>query len=711
MRLQGKTAPVTGATSGIGQAIAEAFAQEGAHVAVVGCNVQRGKQVVENIRAAGGSATFIAADLASLSAVDSLLKEVQYRSLVTSTWLHVHLWPTNSGIVVALHERREPAVLQDAFQQEQVPQDILESLLTSVVILTPEGRVLSINQTPLTSAQLQRADVLGKPFAQTFWWSDAPAVQQHVRASIAQASMGETIHFEARIRTHAGGHLERAATITPHLDGDGHVEYLIYTSSDITARKQIEDELRAVVDTMLQIVWIARPDGSVEYVNRRWRDYTSMTTEQAQGDGWLQDVHPDDRQTTLAAWRTALQTGGVYEVEFRLRYGMTGAYRWFLVRGAPCKDQQGTIVKWVGTCTDIEEQKRIEEALRQSQERVNQLLNSSIIGIFLAEGDDVVEANATFLRMTGYTREDLRQRHVNWASMTLPVYASLAQQVHQELAIQNYTTPFETELVCKDGSRLPVLMGGVTFQDNMLQGIGFVLDNSARKELEQRKDNFLSMASHELKTPLTAVKIQTQLVRKRLVRQGLAETAAALARIEEPVKQLERLIGELLDVSKIQAGRLEYVREPVDLDALLHEVAETMQQMSTTHTIVVRGATAHLLVGDKGRLEQVFINLLSNAIKYSPDACTVEIEESASAEIVTIRVRDHGIGIPQEQREKIFERFYRVGDLSQRAVPGLGMGLYIVAEIVKQHGGTIVVESEVGKGSTFTVALPLKRDA
>ncbi len=683
MRLQGKTALVTGATSGIGQAIAEAFAQEGAHVAVVGRNVQRGKQVVENIRAAGGSATFIAADLASLSAVDSLLKEVQYRSLVTSTWLHVHLWPTNSGIVVALHERREPAVLQDAFQQEQVPQDILESLLTSVVI----------------------------PFAQTFWWSDAPAVQQHVRAAIAQASMGETIHFEARIRTHACGHLERAATITPHLDEDGHVEYLIYTSSDITARKQIEDELRAVVDTMLQIVWIARPDGSVEYVNRRWRDYTSMTTEQAQGDGWLQDVHPDDRQTTLAAWRTALQTGGVYEVEFRLRYGMTGAYRWFLVRGAPCKDQQGTIVKWVGTCTDIEEQKRIEEALRQSQERVNQLLNSSIIGIFLAEGDDVVEANATFLRMTGYTREDLRQRHVNWASMTLPVYASLAQQVHQELAIQNYTTPFETELVCKDGSRLPVLMGGVTFQDNMLQGIGFVLDNSARKELEQRKDDFLSMASHELKTPLTAVKIQTQLVRKRLVRQGLAETAAALARIEEPVKQLERLIGELLDVSKIQAGRLEYVRKPVDLDALLHEVAETMQQMSTTHSIVVRGATAHLLVGDKGRLEQVFINLLSNAIKYSPDACTVEIEASASAEIVTIRVLDHGIGIPQEQREKIFERFYRVGDLSQRAVPGLGMGLYIVAEIVKQHGGTIVVESEVGKGSTFTVALPLKRDA
>jgi PAS domain S-box-containing protein len=386
------------------------------------------------------------------------------------------------------------------------------------VILTPEGRVLNINQAPLTSAQLQRADVLGKPFAETFWWLDSPTTQQHMRAAIAQASTGETIHFEASIRTHADGYSDRAATITPHLDGDGRVDYLIYTSSDITARKQIEDELRALVDSMFQIVWIARPDGSVEYVNQRWHDYTSMTMEQAQGDGWLQEIHPDDRQSTLAAWRTALQTGGVYEVEQRLRQGMMGAYHWFLVRGAPCKDQQGTIVKWVGTCTDIEKQKRTEEALRQSQDRVNRLMNSSIIGIFLAEGDDVVEANATFLRMTGYTREDLRQRRVNWASMTLPVNTSLGQRVHQELAIQDYTTPFETELVCKDGSRLPVLMGGVTFQEHVLLGIGFVLDNSARKELEQRKDTFLSMASHELKTPLTVVKIQTQLVRKRLAR-------------------------------------------------------------------------------------------------------------------------------------------------------------------------------------------------
>jgi signal transduction histidine kinase len=122
---------------------------------------------------------------------------------------------------------------------------------------------------------------------------------------------------------------------------------------------------------------------------------------------------------------------------------------------------------------------------------------------------------------------------------------------------------------------------------------------------------------------------------------------------------------------------------------------------------VVRGAATTSLVGDPDRLGQVFSNLLSNAIKYSPLADTVEVDIHSSAEAITICVHDHGIGIPQDQREKIFERFYRVVDPSTNAIPGLGIGLYLVAEIIKHYGGTITVESAMGKGSTFHVALPL----
>ncbi|MBO0780655.1 MAG: PAS domain S-box protein [Ktedonobacteraceae bacterium] len=642
--------------------------------------------------------------------------DVVYRSPITQTWLCVQLSPTGEGLAIFFHETMEPTRHQETFgQNEQMYRDLLESFTDGVAILTPEGLILDINQRPLADAHLQRGEAIGKSYADLPAWSYDPAVQRQLRAAIEQASRGDTVQFEARIRPRTGMYLDVSMIITSHRDANQQVEYLICAGRDITKRKQEETELRTLVDAIPHFVWIMRPDGTAEYENQRWCDYTARTPEQLQGDGWLQCLHPDDRQLVREAWKTAIRTDTLYEVEYRMQNGNTGAYRWFLARGMPLRDAQGTIQRWIGTCTDIDEQKQAEqrlkdgeERLRQSQERANLLMTSSILGIFVAEDEQIVEANETYLHMTGYTREDLHAGKINWVSMTPPEYAIQTQQARQELAVTQRVTRYEKEYVCKDGNRLPVVVGGVTLRLDPLQVIGFVLDNSARKELEQRKDNFISMASHELKTPLAALKLQIQLVRARLARQGFHKMAADLARVEESERRLERLIGALLDVSKMQAGGLEYAQETVDLEALLQEVTAAMQRMNPGYTIVVRGTPLPMLEGDRDRLEQVFTNLISNAIKYSLDAPLVEIDASASEEAVTISVRDHGIGISRDQRAKIFERFYRVADPSQKAIPGLGMGLYIVAEIVKHHGGTITVDSEVGKGSTFRVTLPLK---
>jgi signal transduction histidine kinase len=252
-------------------------------------------------------------------------------------------------------------------------------------------------------------------------------------------------------------------------------------------------------------------------------------------------------------------------------------------------------------------------------------------------------------------------------------------------------------------------VGGVTTQLDPAQTICFVLDNSARKALEQRKDTFLSMASHELKTPLTSLKLQTQLLKKQLVRQDIHKAEVAISRMEGQLNTVTRLVEELFDLTNIQSGKLAYAWETVNLNELLQEIVEVLQQTQTTHTIVLPDLTYPiLLLGDRDRLGQVFLNLLNNAIKYSPDADRVEIDISVSEEAVTISVRDYGMGIPQEQHEKIFERFYRAPGQQQVMVSGLGIGLYIVAEIVKHHKGTITVESEVGTGSTFQVTLPRK---
>ncbi len=236
-----------------------------------------------------------------------------------------------------------------------------------------------------------------------------------------------------------------------------------------------------------------------------------------------------------------------------------------------------------------------------------------------------------------------------------------------------------------------------------------VLDTFVYTETEPWSHDLLRVAGHELRTPLTVLKLQTQHLHKRLTRQGLDEDVAILAQMEVQIQKLERLNADLLNISKIQAGWLAYIQERVDLNKLLQESAEVMHQMHPTHTIQMYGRATTCVVGDPDRLGQVFTNLLSNAIKYSPGADMVEVEIHSSEEAITISVCDHGMGIPQDQREKIFERFYRAVDPSTSGISGLGIGLYLVAEIIQHHGGTITVESALGQGSTFHVALPLTR--
>lgn len=759
--------------------------------------------------------------------------DVDYCSPITQTWLHAQILPTDVGIAVIFQVNTEPTRYQDALRQsDQRYRDLLESVSDRVAILSPDGLVLEISQRLLADARSRREEVIGRPFAETSWWSYASEAQQQLRAAIERASRGEIARFEARIRPQEEWYLDLAVIITPHLDADGHAEYLIYAGVDITERKQAEAEAHALIETLPQLVWITRPDGYVESCSQSWYDYTGLSAQQAQGDGWIQSTHPDDRQRVMEVWRRALRagrtgeaeqrlrqgstgvyrwfltraaplkdargrvlkyvgtctdidnrkraeqrikeseanwralaetmpqivwvtrpdglneyknqrwydytgepkrnttwahlafihpddqersqalwrhamsTGEMYEHEERLRNGRTGEYRWFLTRGAPIRDENGRIVKWFGTLTDIEEQKRTEEALRESQERVNALMNSNIIGITVFEGEQIVDANDRFLSMTGYTREDLLAGRINWMRMTPPEDLARTLEAQRELDTHRSMTPYEKEYICQDGSRFPVVVGAVSLQHPPHHAIAFVLDNSARKELEQRKDAFISMASHELRNPLTALRLQTTLLHRQLAKQDMLVSVPALASIETQIGKIARLVEELLDVSKIQAGKLEYRQEMVDLDMLLRETVEAVQQACPSHTIILRGTTHAVRVGDRDRLEQVFTNLLNNAIKYSPDAKTVEVDLDASPEAVTISVRDHGFGIPRGQCEKIFERFYRVTDSRQKAIPGLGMGLYIVAEIVKHHGGTIAVDSTVGEGSTFTVTFP-----
>src|SRR5258708_3184200 len=334
---------------------------------------------------------------------------VEYVSPVTQRWLHVQLAPTVGGLTLQFHEGREPARRQELFLQgERLSIDDLNALHTRIAFLTPEGIVLDINEVPLDDAHIRREEVIGKPLAETLWWSFAPAAQEQLRAAIARANMGETVRFETLVHPREAMDLHLEATITPHMDADHHIEYLVIAGIDITARKRAEAEVHALIDAIPQLVWTGRPDGYVDSYNQRWRDYTGLTTEEAQGDGWMQCTHPDDRQRVLAVWQRAVQTGGPYETEQRLRQGKTGDYRWFLVQAVPFKDAQGTILKYVGTCTDIDEQKRAEQRLKASEENLRVLAETVPQLVWTTQPDGLSDYfNQRFCDYTHATWEQL----------------------------------------------------------------------------------------------------------------------------------------------------------------------------------------------------------------------------------------------------------------------------------------------------------------
>ena len=265
------------------------------------------------------------------------------------------------------------------------------------------------------------------------------------------------------------------------------------------------------------------------------------------------------------------------------------------------------------------------------------------------------------------------------------------------------------------GQQLPVLVNGAPLRDATGAPAGGVVvfqDISPIKDFERQKDHFLATASHDLRSPLTAIKVRAQLLQRRASRLETPEAAAlveGLDGIDQATARLTATINELLDVACLEMGRpLELDRRPTDLAELARQVASDLQAATEQHEIRVEGDGSEV-VGewDRARLERVVTNLVANAVKYSPDGGSVTLDVRQDGEgWAVLHVRDRGIGIPAEDLSRIFERFYRGSNVA-RTIEGTGVGLSGARQIVEQHGGTISVESQEGVGSTFTVRLPL----
>ncbi|HLV99279.1 MAG TPA: ATP-binding protein, partial [Ktedonobacterales bacterium] len=278
-----------------------------------------------------------------------------------------------------------------------------------------------------------------------------------------------------------------------------------------------------------------------------------------------------------------------------------------------------------------------------------------------------------------------------------------------------------------DGTTLPVLVSAVRLpafaqeHSQALDGVAprpmaaiVMQDITALKEAERLKDEFVALVSHELKNPLTSIKGYTQLLRAQLeAREGLAlseQEQLCLHVVEEEADRLSALASDVIDVSRLQSGRLVLRIEELDLVSLVRQVAERLQITTKAHTLhLLADSDSIWLHGDRNRLEQVLLNLIANAIKYTPQGGSIDITvtQAEDGQSVQVRIHDCGIGIPQEQQARLFARFSRASNASAHGITGTGLGLFLCRELIERHGGRIWLESEEGQGSTFSFLLPL----
>lgn len=227
-----------------------------------------------------------------------------------------------------------------------------------------------------------------------------------------------------------------------------------------------------------------------------------------------------------------------------------------------------------------------------------------------------------------------------------------------------------------------------------------------RKQAELKKDEFISIASHELKTPLTSVKGYIQLLERGLAKGDIDLVKSHLSKAQIQLEKLNGLIADLLDISKIESGKLKFNKQYFDMDTLLDNIIEVMHQSNPDFKITKNGTVNAKVFGDEMRIEQVIVNFLTNAIKYSPGTNEALLNVHLQNNELYIGVKDFGIGMQPDQVKRVFEKFYRVEETSHR-FQGLGIGLYISSEIIKRHGGHIHVNSVYGEGSEFYFTIPI----
>lgn len=348
------------------------------------------------------------------------------------------------------------------------------------------------------------------------------------------------------------------------------------------------------------------------------------------------------------------------------------------------------------------------DALRESEENYRVIVNQSIAGISKVDRrGNIIFTNNRFCRMLGYDSSELITLGID--DIIYPEDKERNRSAFQALVAEGKPYEIEKRLVQKNGTAIWVSnhVSPIFDQYGLIVAAAIVsIDITRQKELERQKDEFIGVASHELKTPVTGIKAYSEILTAMMDNSMPTTIVQLVTRMNVQVSKLTKLIDSLLNTSRISDGQLTLQLDPLDLTGLLEECVHQGQLTTSKHRIVFTGDKLLPVLADAERLAQVLDNLISNAIKYTPKGGEILVRAEDRGTCARISVRDSGVGISKGEQPRIFNRFYRIKGTSAGTVSGIGLGLYICREIIEKHKGQIMVESVPDEGSTFYFELP-----
>lgn len=587
----------------------------------------------------------------------------------------------------------------------------------STQIFTPNGETVMVNAAwesfwQIKFAQLQQYNVL----------KDKQLVKAGIMPYIKRGFKGEIVNVPAieyipEKSVPVKGAVRSkwvAANMFPIKSSKGEVTYVVLQHEDVTHQKKTEDihaRLSAIIASSEDAIVSKTLDGIIQSWNHSAEKLFGYTAEEAVGKH-ISIIIPKDRLYEEEVIISKLSKGQRIEHFETLRKKKNGEEIHVSLSISPMKDSNGTIYGASKIARDITQRKLDEQRMRENEERFRLAISAGKIGVW---------------------DWDLINNHLKWSDRVYDIHGVSPKKF--EATIENFRAvihPEDRSRVRKQIDRS--LLGNegfnavfrivrpsgeirwITTSATLLRAVngapqrmlGATSDITQEKNAEQERNDFVGIATHELKTPVTSLKAYAEVLQRRFAKNGDMFSSEQLGKMNAQLDKLTTLISDLLDVTKIESGKLRMHIEKFDFDSFVTEIAEELQRTTEKHTIIIEGSTKRYVEADRERIGQVLTNFISNAIKYSPHADTIIIKTSITKKGVTVCVEDFGVGIPKEKQANLFQRFYRVTGQKENTFPGIGLGLYISKQIILRQQGEIWVESESGRGSTFCFFLPFK---